>query len=846
MGKDGGEKKKTGKYILVIKIVGLYVGIASLMGILLSFTSGLKMNDDYNAAAKYTPQFTDEEVLINQLLTGGFDDEDLGEFMFSEADLMTILTEVNKTKKAHATDYDYQYYWETWCVVSYQVLETVQQNIQPDGTILEGGTQTIAVTVETPSDSEYSEEDVMSRAGENFVPGSCVWGWHHGYRYLSEKNEPLVEINNENYERNSKYAVDWQSIYAMALMASQEHESYWWEDYSKTDPGEIINERIDEEVLEKIIDAFRYDFTYAFDGASEKNMKTIGEWVYLDETYVDENGEIKQDVKDMLKEGFEIRRNPGNNRWKIKMVTGYEKATKKVSWSELEKLTYTVESEGNWALQENGKTVYKRTLRKIPATSLLTVNNAYMSMSMHASENTVTCEGINKYKYYEKGLTGNVTNTDMNCAYQHNKQFDGGIYAADPQQFYVTASMLIEDFDWSRFIMYLETLPNSDEIVQKYEEMYEAWKAGTSIYRDLEEDEYKEVIFGSGRGDKFGDNGYYYIPDLQTYEDDTEASRSLLVSDNLDAEAVHKLLEYHGFAGKTDSVFNLDTNDITEWLLKLQDDYGVSIIGMLAIAAQESGWGTNRKSQIGWNVISWGCYDRDDGTSEDGRNFKAESGSIGEAVYKNFEVIYKNYLAKGQDSYTLMCSEEFAGHRFNTYGTWEFKCASIRRQLESYLGIESTVKTLVGVPGTICADFICPCGYSYRVTSKFGYREAFNTSDGTMSSSVHMGVDLARGQDILSAGGNIVGAPVVAAYEGTVSEVRKGNGSWSVRINHTNGVATRYVHVYECCVQPGDVVQTGQIISYVAPTDGDSTAPHLHFEMKINGTLVDPQDYMAL
>ncbi len=124
---------------------------------------------------------------------------------------------------------------------------------------------------------------------------------------------------------------------------------------------------------------------------------------------------------------------------------------------------------------------------------------------------------------------------------------------------------------------------------------------------------------------------------------------------------------------------------------------------------------------------------------------------------------------------------------------------------------------------------------SYRQSSDFGPRAAPNLPGGGQGSSNHQGVDLSAPS----------GTPIRAAGAGTVilAEYAGGYG-WAVYIKHPNGYVTRYGHMKERPkVRSGQRVGGGEIIGLVGST-GNSTGPHLHFEVrKPDGTAVDPEHY---
>lgn len=100
---------------------------------------------------------------------------------------------------------------------------------------------------------------------------------------------------------------------------------------------------------------------------------------------------------------------------------------------------------------------------------------------------------------------------------------------------------------------------------------------------------------------------------------------------------------------------------------------------------------------------------------------------------------------------------------------------------------------------------------------------------------VHQGLDLA----------NTIGSPIVASDGGKVvySAFNTGGYGYLVIIDHENGYQTYYAHCSQLLVNVGDRVCQGQQIALVGST-GNSTGPHCHFEVRLNGTPQDPSNYI--
>ncbi len=127
-------------------------------------------------------------------------------------------------------------------------------------------------------------------------------------------------------------------------------------------------------------------------------------------------------------------------------------------------------------------------------------------------------------------------------------------------------------------------------------------------------------------------------------------------------------------------------------------------------------------------------------------------------------------------------------------------------------------------------QFVWPVSGLYTVTSHFGIRSMGN----------HKGIDIS--------GPSASGKLVLAADSGVVEVAQyTSNGyGYQVLINHGNGVKTRYAHMIagSLSVSAGQRVTRGQAIGRVGNT-GRSTGPHLHFEVIINGTRVNPYPYIS-
>ncbi len=145
---------------------------------------------------------------------------------------------------------------------------------------------------------------------------------------------------------------------------------------------------------------------------------------------------------------------------------------------------------------------------------------------------------------------------------------------------------------------------------------------------------------------------------------------------------------------------------------------------------------------------------------------------------------------------------------------------------------ETTTKP-AGPSYTAKGDWLWPLGNaSCYISSPFGYRSASISGN-----SFHGGTDIS--------GGGISGKPIYASRAGKVITAVTSNRGYGiyVLIDHGDGYSTLYAHMSSRYVSTGDNVSKGQMIGRVGST-GNSTGPHLHFEVRYYGEKKNPMNFV--
>lgn len=182
------------------------------------------------------------------------------------------------------------------------------------------------------------------------------------------------------------------------------------------------------------------------------------------------------------------------------------------------------------------------------------------------------------------------------------------------------------------------------------------------------------------------------------------------------------------------------------------------------------------------------------------------------------------YISKMPDDAELQHQQVFvpidsSPYPANTfYGSWN------TRETHPY---PSSLSSNDSILMLLLADPAQNCGYAHplrkeeiKVTSTFGYREGRR----------HSGIDLDL--DVWDS--------VYSAFAGMVRYSRHHEGYGRlVIVRHYNGLETYYAHLHRLKVEPGDIIEAGQLIG-LGGSSGNSTGSHLHFEVRFKGVAINP------
>lgn len=187
----------------------------------------------------------------------------------------------------------------------------------------------------------------------------------------------------------------------------------------------------------------------------------------------------------------------------------------------------------------------------------------------------------------------------------------------------------------------------------------------------------------------------------------------------------------------------------------------------------------------------------------------------------DFDLVYEKYYDeenKNIENKFLCISAVIDGkikriYKFNNDGS------------EEYIHSDGTV-----INSSKRSMFIQPISYYKKISSKFGPR----IHPITGKYKVHTGVDFSAN----------IGTPIKAAASGTVIKATRVSGYGNyISINHGNEIKTAYAHLSKILVRNGQYVKQGQIIAY-SGNSGNSTGPHLHYELSNNGKFINPLSFI--
>lgn len=204
---------------------------------------------------------------------------------------------------------------------------------------------------------------------------------------------------------------------------------------------------------------------------------------------------------------------------------------------------------------------------------------------------------------------------------------------------------------------------------------------------------------------------------------------------------------------------------------------------------------------------------------------------IFEIITEEKEIPFETETHTNDDQYTSwskVIQEGSTGKETFRYKV-EYKNGKEISRIEENHEIISTPITKIIEIGTKQAPegFMWPVPYTKNITSPFGPRWG----------TIHKGIDIAAS--------GVNGKDIVASEDGVVEKASYGSKGYGnhIIIKHSGKYSTLYAHCQSLCVQVGQKVKKGDVIAKVGST-GDSTGPHLHFEIRENGIQVNPKNYV--
>ena len=255
----------------------------------------------------------------------------------------------------------------------------------------------------------------------------------------------------------------------------------------------------------------------------------------------------------------------------------------------------------------------------------------------------------------------------------------------------------------------------------------------------------------------------------------------------------------------TKNIDNIDLKEIPEYELKLVDR---------ALKTSEEELAENLKDNV---VITYKYYEiaLNDRVVNSVNTIEEAEDLINSLKEENKEELDLNIIEK----YTNNLEE------VNTNEIEIAKTESIEKvkEIKAQIAEEERINSMPSINGIKLAY----TPISGTITSRYGVSSSIR-------SSTHTGLDIAAPQ----------GTSIKAVSEGTVT-CASYNGAYGnlVKIDHGNGIETWYAHTSKMYVTVGQKVEAGEVIATVGST-GNSTGPHLHLEIRINGEHVNPQNYL--